>query len=140
MRKIGVALVICLLLVFFMGAQTVSALKAPTMTGTGSMFDLSKSKVALKNIEKKLMTGSTAGIAAAQNSMDAQTRLLADGIYADTNAVFKAKKNNTTPTVTVKAPKTTITKPMTNLQDTAKGLEKLDFSAPSLKKAILVVF
>lgn len=141
MRKIGVALVICLLLVFFMGAQTASSLKAPTMTGTGSMFDLSKSKAELKNIEKKLLTGNTAGIAAVQNSMDGQARLLADNIYANTNAVFKAKKTNKTgPTVTVKAPKTTISKPTTELQNTAKSLEKLNFNAPSLKKAILVVF
>lgn len=136
MRKLWVALVICLLLAFFMGAQPVSALKAPTMINPGNIFDLSKSKAELKNIEKKLMTGNP-DIAIPKKILDFNAKQMANKIYTDTSAGMKnaAKMNNTT----VKAPRSTITKPKTDLQGKAKSLEHIDLKVPSINKMFVAV-
>lgn len=138
MRKLVIALAICLVLALFMGAQAATSLTAPTMKTSSSLFDLSKEKALLKNIEKKLLTGGTGNIAAEQQMMDRNARLMADNIYAGTTTQLNSRM--TKPTATVKAPKTTITKPTTNLQGTFKSLQNMDFGATTLKKAFLEVY
>ena len=137
MRKLVIALAICFVLALFMGAQAATSLTASTMNTPSSLFDMSKEKALLKNIEKKLATGGTGNIAAEQQIMNQKARLMADNIYSGTNTQLNSRM--TKPTATVKAPKSTITKPMTNLQGTFKSLQKMDFRTPSIKKALLEV-
>lgn len=135
MRKLVIAMAICLLLALFMGAQTTSLLSAPTMNTPSSLFDLSKEKAMLKNIEYKLATGSTGNIAAEQQIMSQNAKMMADNVYAGTSTELNSRMNKTTPTV--KAPKSTITKPSTNLQGTFKSLKNMELGTQNTKKAIL---
>ena len=135
MRKLVIALAICLLLALFMGAQTATSLSTPTMNTPGSLFDMSKEKALLKSIEYKLATGNTGNIAAEQQMMDQNARMSADNIYASTTTELNSRM--TSPTATVKAPKSTITKPTTNLQGTFKSLKNMELGTQNSKKAIL---
>ena len=135
MRKLVIALAICFVLALFMGAQAATSLTAPTMNTPSSLFDMSKEKALLKNIEQKLATGGTGNIAAEQQIMNQNARLMADNIYAGTTTQLNSRM--TKPTATVKAPKTAITKPTTNLQGTFKSLRNMELGTQNSKKAIL---
>ncbi len=91
----------------------------------------------LKNIENKLATGNTGNIAAEQQIMNQNAKMTADDIYASTTTELNSRM--TKPTATIKAPKTRITKPTTNLQGTFKSLKNMDFGTPTLKKAFIDV-
>ncbi len=135
MRKLVIAMAICLVLALFMGAQTATSLNAPTMMSSNSLFDMSKQKATLKNIENKLATGNTGNIDAQQQMMSQQAKLMADNVYGSTTSELNSRM--TKPTATIKAPKTTITKPTTNLQGTFKSLKNMELGTQNTKKAIL---
>ena len=140
MKKFVLALAICLMVAFLLGAQAAAAQSMPTMATQSSLFDLSKQKAMLNEIRYKLATGGTGNIAAGQKAMDSGTRQSANDIYAETSGLLNARMSK--PTATVKAPKTAISMPGmpgAGLQSTAKSLENLNFKAPSLKKMFLDV-
>jgi len=135
MRKLVIALAICLVLALFMGAQTATSLSTPALNTPGGLFDMSKEKATLKSIENKLATGNTGNIAAEQQMMDQNARMTADNIFAGTTTELNSRM--TSPTATIKAPKSTITKPTTNLQGTFKSLRNMELGTQNSKKAIL---
>ena len=93
MRKLVIAMAICLMLALFMGAQTTSLLSAPTMSTPSSLFDLSKEKAMLKSIEYNLATGNMGNIAAEQQMMNQNAKMTADKIYANTTTDLNSRMN-----------------------------------------------
>jgi hypothetical protein len=134
MRKLVITMAICLVLALFIGAQTATSLNAPTMMSNG-LFDMSKQKATLKNIENKLATGNTGNIAAEQQMMSQKAKMSADDIYGTTTSELNSRMNKTT--APIKAPTTGITKPTTNLQGTFKSLKNMELGTQTAKKAIL---